>query len=148
MRSHISDEACVARHAVCGRRFMNQTVSLFLLLLYSALLGVCFVFPVPSSRSSLCRCWSRRSTKRRSSPLFPHGRSCPTSPPSKSAFPPCSSTKSTSGRSARHCPHRQAPSGKEGHATWLGPRQRMKMNKYFGTVNLRQCPVWRLFFKK
>lgn len=79
----------------------------------SCSLGVCFVFPVRSSRSSLCHSWSLRSTERKSSPLLPLARFCPTFLLSKSAFPQCSSMKSTSGRSALRCPRPQAPSGEK-----------------------------------
>lgn len=96
---------CFSFHLSCGFHHLS--------LLLSCSVGVCFVFPVQSSRSSLCHSWSLRSTERGSSPLFPLARFCPTFPPSKSAFPQCSSMKSTSGRLALRCPRPQAPSGME-----------------------------------
>lgn len=106
--------------ALYKREETNHPLSLFafscvyhLSCLLSCLLGVCFVFPVRSSRSSLCHSWSLRSTERRSSPLFPLAHFCPTFPPSKSAFPQCSSMKSTSGRLVLRCPRPRARSGKQ-----------------------------------
>lgn len=75
--------------------------------------GVCFVFPVQSSRSSLRHSWSPRSTERGSSRSFHPGHFCRTYPLSKSAFPQCSSMKSTSGRLGLLCPPPQAPSGEK-----------------------------------
>lgn len=103
----------------CVRFYGNQPESQFtdflvsLLLFPSCFLGVSFVFPVQSSRSSLRRSWSPRSTERGSSHSFHPGHCCRTYPLSKSAFPQCSSMKSTSGRLVLLCPPPQAPSGEE-----------------------------------
>lgn len=92
-----------------GSEFTNSIVSLPLF--SSCFLGVCFDFPVQSSRSSLRHSWSPKSTERGSSRCFHLGHFCHTYPLSKLAFPQCNSMKSTSGHLVLLCHPPQAPLG-------------------------------------
>lgn len=84
--------------------------------------GVCFVFPVPSSKSSLCHSWRQRSRGSESFLLLPVDLFSPKFPLLKSAFPPCSSMKNTSGRLIPPCLHPLAPSGERKHTDTHTPQ--------------------------